>query len=232
MLRLIAVLALASSALPAQTFESVSIRPYVPQDEEDSASPSAEPGAMLYRNVSLKLMLAAAYGVRADQIEGPGWLDSARFDIVAKPPAGATRDQVPAMLRRLLADRFNMEAHIEARERTSYALLAGASGARLTPTGAITGANIAVAKDHIEVTGASLPAFAGMLASYMGRPVADQTGVQGSYDFRLNASMADLKAASPAIFTAIQNLGLTLEARTTSANYLIVDKADRTPAGN
>lgn len=38
--------------------------------------------------------------------------------------------------------------------------------------------------------------------------------------FDWNATMADLKSASPALFTAIQDLGLTLEPRTTSAKYL------------
>jgi uncharacterized protein (TIGR03435 family) len=231
MLRFIAILALAASLLSAQTFESASIRPYVPQDDEDSANPP-DPGAMLYRNVSLKLLLTAAYGVRADQIEGPDWLDVARFDIVAKPPAGATRDQVPAMLRNLLADRFHMEARTETRQRIGYALVAGKDGAKLKRTGAITGVNFSVAADHIDITGASVSVFAGMLSQYMGRPVADQTGIQGSYDFRLNVTMADLKAASPAIFTGIQGLGLALETRTTSASYVVVVKADRTPTGN
>jgi uncharacterized protein (TIGR03435 family) len=59
--------------------------------------------------------------------------------------------------------------------------------------------------------------------------VADETGIRGSYDFRLNATMADLKSASVALFAAIQELGLTLEPRTTSAKYLVVS-AER-PSG-
>jgi uncharacterized protein (TIGR03435 family) len=215
------VLALAAVALWAQSFESVTVKPFVPQDDY-SETPAREPGSMVYSNVSLKLLLAAAYSVRPEQIDGPAWLDSDRYDIVAKPPAGATKDQVPLMLQNLLADRFHATVREEIRPRISYALVVGKDGAKLKPTKAITGVDFAVANDHVDISGANLPAFASMLASYIGHPVADETGIRGSYDFRLNATMADLKSASAVLFTAIQDLGLTLEPRTTSAKYLLV----------
>ena len=221
------VLALAAVALSAQSFESVTVKPFVPQDD-DSEAPARAPGSMVYSNVSLKLLLAAAYGVRPEQIDGPAWLDTDRYDIVAKPSVGATKDQVPMMLQNLLADRFHTTVREEMRPRTSYALVPGKGGAKLKPTKAVTGVDFAVATDHVDISGANLPAFASMLASYIGHPVADETGIRGSYDFRLNATMADLKSASAALFTAIQDLGLALEARTTSAKYLVVT-APRSP---
>ena len=226
MLRFIAILALAVSAVSAQTFESASIRPYVPLDEDSVNAP--EPGSMVYRNVTVKLLLNAAYGVRPDQIAGgPAWLDTDRYDVIAKPPAGATRDQVPAMLQHLLADKFHMVAHLETRARVSYALVVSKDGPKLKRTAAVTGVDIAVSADHIDITGATVRAFAGLLASYLGTPVADQTGIQGSYDFRLNVSMPELKAASPAVFSAVQDLGLALEARTTPATWVVIEKAER-----
>jgi uncharacterized protein (TIGR03435 family) len=177
---------------------------------------------MVYSNVSLKLLVSAAYGVRPDLITGSASLDGDRYDIVAKPPTGATKDQVPVMLRNMLAERFQLTVSEEIRPRTSYALVAGKDGPKLQPTKAITGVNFAVAADHVDITGANLPAFVGMLASHVGRPVADETGIKGSYDFRLNATLADLKSASAALFTAIQDLGLTLETRTAPTKYLVV----------
>jgi uncharacterized protein (TIGR03435 family) len=223
MLRL-TVLILISSALSAQTFESASVKPFAPQDED--STPVREPGSMVYSNVSLKLIITAAYGVRPDQITGPAWLDTERYDIVAKPPAGATKDQIPVMLQNLLADRFRMVVRIEDRPRASYALVVGKDGPKLKRTKAITGVDLSVAADHVDITGATVSAFAGMLASFVGRPVADMTGIEGTYDFRLNLTITDLKAASPSIFTAIQDLGLTLESRTSTARYLIVDRAE------
>jgi uncharacterized protein (TIGR03435 family) len=214
-------LALVAVTLWAQSFENVTVSPFVPRDD-DSEAPAREPGSMVYSNVSLKLLLAAAYKVRPEQIVGPAWLDSDRYDIVAKPPAGSTKDQVPLMLQNVLTDRFHTTVREEIRERTTYALVVGKDGAKLKPTKAITGVDFSVATDHVDITGANLSAFASLLASYIGHPVADETGIRGSYDFGLNATMADLKSASPALFTAIQDLGLSLEPRKTSAKYLVV----------
>jgi len=214
----------AVTALSAQTFESVSVNPFIPQD--DDVQPEREPGSMVYSDVSLKLLLTAAYGVRPDQISGPVWLDSERYDVLAKPPAGATKDQVPAMLQNLLADRFRLTVRVEMRDRPGYALTVGKDGPKLGPMQPVTGVDFSVGTDHVDIRGANLPALAGMLASFLGRPVADLTGIAGSYDFRLNVTMADLKAASPAVFSAVQNLGLTLEPRTTAAKYVIVDRKE------
>ena len=183
------MLTLVAAVLWAQSFESVTVKPFVPQDD-DSEAQAREPGSMIYSNVSLKLLLAAAYSVRPEQIVGPAWLDSDRYDIVAKPPASATKDQVPLMLRNLLSDRFHTTVREETRPRISYALVVGKDGAKLKPTKAITGVDFAVAADHVDITGANLPAFASMLASYIGHSVADETGIRGFYDLSLKASMA------------------------------------------
>ncbi len=218
------LLALAASALSAQTFDSVSVKPFVPQD--DDSAPVRESGSMVYSNVSLKLLITAAYGVRPDQISGPAWLDTERYDIVGKPPAGATKDQVPAMLQHLLADRFRINVQVEQRQRPGYALVASKDGVKFRRSKAITGADVSVAADHVDIAGATVAAFAGMLASFTGRPVANETGIEGTYDFRLNVTMADLKAASPAVFSAIRELGLSLETRNTTAKYLTVSRAE------
>ncbi|HTS28166.1 MAG TPA: TIGR03435 family protein [Bryobacteraceae bacterium] len=43
-------------------------------------------------------------------MSGPSWLDTERFRIVARVPAGATKEQAPVMLQRLLAERSKGEA--------------------------------------------------------------------------------------------------------------------------
>ncbi len=230
MLKWIAVLALTVGALGAQTFESVSIRPAVAQTDDDE-TPAAS-GGMLYRNVSLRLLVGAAYSVRPDLISGPALLDSERYDIAAKPPAGASREQVPAMLANLLTDKFGMAAHRETRQKTVYSLIVGNTGAKMKRTAAVTGVDIAVAKDHVDITGATVPAFAGLLASYLGRAVTDRTQISGSYDFRLNVTMSELKAAADSVFKAVEDLGLVLEPRETPTEYLVVDRIEKASAGN
>jgi uncharacterized protein (TIGR03435 family) len=91
-------------------------------------------GRMDYENVSLKDCIRTAYRLKDYQISGPDWMTGARFDIVAKLPEGATKDQVPEMLEALLADRFKIAVHHESKSHDSYVLLVGKSGPRLTPS--------------------------------------------------------------------------------------------------
>ena len=81
--------------------------------------------------MSLKNLIATAYGVKDYQISGPAWLATDRFDIVAKLPDGASKDDAPKMLQALLAERFKLAAHRDTQEHPVYALLVGKDGPKL-----------------------------------------------------------------------------------------------------
>lgn len=70
-----------------------------------------DPGQITWNNASLQNILTAAYDVKPYQVSGPDWLDSERFDFVAKVPAGATKEQVNMMWQNLLAERFGLTLH-------------------------------------------------------------------------------------------------------------------------
>ena len=74
---------------------------------------------------SLADLIRTAYRVKAYQVSGPDWISAQRFDILAKMPEGATREQVPEMLQVLLAERFRLTIHRETRDHSVYALVAG-----------------------------------------------------------------------------------------------------------
>jgi uncharacterized protein (TIGR03435 family) len=95
---------------------------------------SVDEGRMTYENVALKDCIRTAYRLKDFQISGPDWMASTRFDIVAKLPEGATKEQVPEMLQALLADRFKLVVHHESKPHDSYALVVGKGGAKLTPS--------------------------------------------------------------------------------------------------
>ena len=84
---------------------------------------SLGPGTVILKGDPLKVVLMEAFGMKSYQIVGPSWLDEDCFDIAAKMPAGATVDQIPAMLQALLAERFQLAAHKEDRPRPVYALV-------------------------------------------------------------------------------------------------------------
>ena len=95
---------------------------------------SPDPGQITYSNVSLKQVLTNAYGIKSYQVSGPKWLDSERFDIVAKIAMGATKEQFQMMLQNLLAERFKLAVHHETKELPIYALVVGKGGPKLKET--------------------------------------------------------------------------------------------------
>jgi len=90
-----------------------------------------DPGRIDYGNVSLKDIIRQAYDVHDYQISGPDWMNSIRFDIVAKVPDGAPEDQVPLMWQTLLAERFKLQIHRETKELPMYALVVGKNGPKM-----------------------------------------------------------------------------------------------------
>lgn len=72
-----------------------------------------------------------AYAVRDYQLSAPEWTTKARFNIVANVPPGASEEQLPAMLRNLLTERFNVAVHRETKDMTVYELTVGKNGSKL-----------------------------------------------------------------------------------------------------
>jgi uncharacterized protein (TIGR03435 family) len=73
--------------------------------------------------MSLDRLITTAYQLKNYQLSGPGWLNLQRFEINAIMPEGSSPDQVPAMLRAVLEDRFKLKAHLEKKDRSVYALV-------------------------------------------------------------------------------------------------------------
>ena len=94
---------------------------------------TGDPGRISYTNIPLRRVLLAAYEFGNYQILGPDWLNSLRFDITAKIPAGITKEQFQSMLRNLLATRFQMTTHLESKMLPIYALVAAKNGPKLKP---------------------------------------------------------------------------------------------------
>ena len=87
-----------------------------------------------YTWMPLKSLIAVAYDVKEYQISGPDWLSgmsAQRFDIVAKMPEGASKDDAPKMLQALLAERFHLKVHFETQEHPVLALVVGKGGPKL-----------------------------------------------------------------------------------------------------
>jgi uncharacterized protein (TIGR03435 family) len=126
---------------PSLTFEVATVKAAPPPNMGDGkrmirvgaqGGPGTnDPGQISYSFVSMRNLLMQAFNLRGYQIQGPSWLDSERFDIVAKVAAGATKDDVRVMLQNLLKERFQLASHNDRKEQSIYALVAGKNGPKM-----------------------------------------------------------------------------------------------------
>jgi uncharacterized protein (TIGR03435 family) len=146
-----------------------------------------------------------------------------------------------AMLRTLLADRFQLKVHRETKEGNVYALVVAKNGPKLKqPTGdrswvavvRITPPDEPGVKYALQGRKTSMALFAGELYDQVGRPVLNHTRIQGEFDFRVDYATDDNPETGPSIFAAMQEqLGLRLEATKGPVETLVVDHAEK-PSGN
>ena len=206
---------------------------------------SEDPGRITYLNTTLIPVLTRAYQVKRHQINGPAWLDSEKYDIVATVPKGALKEQIPAMLQNLLADRFKMTVRVETRQEKIYALVVGKNGPRLKESKEPDARGVSFdAQGHVQFLAYSLADFAEFLTNTLDRSVVDMTGLQAHYDIfteldprisklgPLEATEQDAANPLPSVFTSVQELGLKLEARDGMVKYVVIEKAEKVPVEN
>jgi len=152
-------------------------------------------------NTPLRALILYAYDLTPNQLEGaPGWLDSARYDIEAKPEAGAIPpgahgravwDKTKMMLRTLLAERFHLAIRREDRELPIYELAIAKGGPKLQKSKADCSADyfgchgFAGNPTHLSGAGVDMADLAGYLTGHADRPVRDHTGIDGVFDIKL-----------------------------------------------
>jgi uncharacterized protein (TIGR03435 family) len=119
------------------TFEVASIKPAAPQEMGRmmigirGGPGTPDPGQMTFTNVSLSMLVSIGYDVRDYQVNSPDWMNSTRFDIVAKVPQGATKEDSRVMIQNLLAERFKLKIHKDSKEMSIYGLLVGKNGIKM-----------------------------------------------------------------------------------------------------
>lgn len=220
----------AQQSTPHVEFEVVSVKLGDPNDP--SSSGRSTPGGMEMRNTTLNTLVRSAYGLNEFQLAGgPKWAGSTKFNVVAKAPAGAARDQTPLMLQSMLADRFKLEFHRETRTLQEYALVVAKGGSKLQEASEEDKAHGGTSQGprQIKARSATLSDLARMLISAVSAPVLDRTGVAGQYTITLQ--FAPLLGGTPAddnlpdIFAAVQLLGLRLEPMKGPVELVVIDNA-------
>jgi uncharacterized protein (TIGR03435 family) len=204
------------------SFEVATIRPSIDAPRQAVAAAGRTDGAQFrIAGLTIKDYTSMAYGLKLNQISGPDWISTDRFDIVAKLPEGSLPDQVPVMMQTLLEDRFELKTHREKKDFRVYALQAAAGGLKMTDVGSGpeaenagvkapqtftrtgSGQGISVdlgqgssfnfANNKFVAAKITMPALAGMLERFLDRPVLDMTGVKGLFDVSVDLTPEDYR---------------------------------------
>jgi uncharacterized protein (TIGR03435 family) len=118
---------------PALLFEVATVKSFVmpPPGEPQRAGRPMSPNRVSYAGATLKMLISAAYDVKAYQVTGPAWLDSDRYEVTGELPEGKGREEARFMLQNLLAERFGLKMHRATREVQAYVLRTGKNGPKL-----------------------------------------------------------------------------------------------------
>ncbi|MGB7759455.1 MAG: TIGR03435 family protein [Bryobacteraceae bacterium] len=218
-------LAHAQPAGTSSSFEVVSIKPSAPPNGGRfsvgvrGGPGTSDPGRMTFSYVTVARLIGQAYEIYPFQLSCPDWLNTERFDIIAKVPEGATKAQIPAMLRNLLADRFKLKVRQETREMPILELSVAKGGPKLKAATEVpehpegmsgepaldgdgfpkippgqTNKLVVEGRARWQAPDAQMEQLTRMLAGELGKPVTDSTGLKGRYNFTLYWMQDEMRA--------------------------------------
>jgi uncharacterized protein (TIGR03435 family) len=233
-------------------FDACSIKPSNPAAQGKGITVRGR--ELITMNTSTSDLMTFVYGVHARQIQGaPAWLETEKYDLDGKPNLEGmpNQNQLKSMIQKLLADRFKLTFHREKKELSAYAIQIGKNGPKLTksqadPSG-LPGLGFR-GLGALNAFNATMADFASLLQStVLDRPVVDQSGLSGHFDFQLNWTPdesqfaglgikvpppSDKPDAPPDLDTAMQDqLGLKLGAVKAPVEVLVIDHIEK-PSAN
>ena len=202
-----AAAAVADTETKLPTFDVVSVKPN--KSESGMMRVMNKPDGYSATNVSLRLLIQMAYGIREDLISGgPGWVDSTHFDFDAKVDGAdvdalkkLSPEQRRQVLRPALADRFKLKVHSETKHLPVFELGVAKGGSKLKeaspdatyiypngfkgPDGIAHGGMLRMGHGEVTGQGVAISGLVNMLSTQLQQTVIDKTGLTGKYDFEL-----------------------------------------------
>jgi bla regulator protein BlaR1 len=236
----------AALAAPA-AFEEVSIKRGVPGSHR-VAIRILRAGSFNTTNATLKELVGFAYNLKEHQISGGAdWLDSERYDIDARSGPAKGIDEVRAMMRKLLTDRFKVILRHQTKQLPLFEMVIGESGPRFLrvksePHKEV--GNVLVGRGHLMAPEITMSDLARILGGQVGRTVEDHTGLRGAYAVRLDWTPEGYQPNmpgprlpdeppppnpnGPSLPIALENqLGLKLEPRTGPVETVVIEHAEK-----
>jgi uncharacterized protein (TIGR03435 family) len=235
-------------------FEIASVKP--------SLSPRGHIGWLVYpggrvsiSHATLRMLIECAFDVQPFQISGgPPWLRDyqCRYEIEALPPSTSQssksnpstpkaplNQEQREMLQSLLIDRFQLQFHRETGQGPVYLLTLGKGALKLKEVnhesqfewvGSVAGAGIN--GDGLAGKNISMPVLAQRLSGYLQKPVIDQTGLKGFFDFSYEYATDNAEPdVTSCILTSLQGIGLKLKPSQGPVETIVIDHAEK-PSAN
>ena len=216
-------------------FDVVSIKPHKNEIGAGGGMQYLPDGTFMMTNQSISSIILSAAPVPVREVSGlPNWANTDRYDIIAKPPAGSTREQRLEMMRNMFIERMKLVGHVEEQERTTFALIVARSDGRLGPqlkpsmldcdrppsasprdmppdrSDAQDRCGLSMGMGTIVSGGITMDRLVHSFGSLAGGLVNDRTGLKGSYAVTLRFAPPGLRADTappedaPQFVTALQ----------------------------
>jgi uncharacterized protein (TIGR03435 family) len=228
---------MAADANPA--FEVATIKPSRPDEHGPRYDFRGRRFSVIH--ASLSDLLKFSYGLQQSQIaKTQDWVNSESYDISAKPDGEGEPSikQWESMVKKLMADRFQLKFHFEKQEQAVYVLTVARTGPKLTRSESDPSASGGMGfgpPGNFGATNQTMADIAEALGQgVLNRPVEDQTGLTGRFSLRLTwtpdglATATENPNALPDFFTAIQEqLGLKLISTKAPVDVLVIDLIER-----
>jgi len=233
--------------LPSFDAADVHVSPRSANPNVQSLGGFVRGGRYQFRNATMVDLVASAFGVEPEKVlGGPSWLETDRFDILAKAPAAATNATAKLMLRSLLADRFKLVIHNEDKPMNAYVMTAAKPGTQIKQSTAggptnCDGQPTDPPNTVIACKNMTMAVLAQVLRQVdpvtFDTPITDMTGMEGSWDFQLTftnrlALASAGKGAIPLQEAVEKQLGIKLELQKRAIATVLVDSVNRKPTDN
>ena len=249
---LLALAMLVPAAASAQTkFEMADVHVSAPTSKQPDGG-FMPGGRVELRGFTMLDLISMSHDMdESDVLGGPAWLNTDRFDIIAKAPAGVTSEEkLQAMLKALIEERFSLKTHSEKRDLPVF-IMTARKGLKLPPASkdgppsTARGEGDPALGNHVKCLSYTMPALAVLLpqiaGNFVNHRVIDETHIEGSFDFQLDWMGINIYRAAkanpegpPAVgaFDALEKLGLHLEAAKRPTEVLVVESVNETPTPN
>jgi len=225
------------------TFEVATIKPTRPDEHGPRYDFRGRRFSVIH--ASLSDLLKFSYGLQQSQIaKTQGWVNSESYDIsaVSAGEGEPSIKQWGSMVKKLMADRFQLKFHFEKREQAVYVLTVAKSGPKLTKSQSDPSESGGMGfgpPGNFGATNQTMADVANAIGQgVLNRPVVDQTGLTGRFNLRLTwtpdgpAIATENPNAPPDFFTAIQEqLGLKVVSTKAPVDVLVIDHVEK-PSSN